>query len=62
MAPGTRQRGPELGLKNGLHERVVAADVVGQRFGGDGFVRAAVVVLQMEAKIWVNVSIVGTEK
>lgn len=31
LAPGTRQRRPELRLEHGVHEAVVAAHVVGQR-------------------------------
>lgn len=45
VAPGTGERGTELGLEHGLHEGVVASDVVGKGLGSDYLVRATVGVL-----------------
>lgn len=46
VAPRTRQGRTELGLEHGLHEGIIASNVVGQRLGSDHFVRSTVVVLE----------------
>lgn len=46
VTPWTRERRPELGLEYGLHERIIAPPVVGQRFRRNHLIRSTVVVLQ----------------